>query len=42
MRYGDDFVFWSVAEVNRQNMGNPGEYVDFICATCGYTEQHPC
>ena len=21
---------------------NPGEYVDFICANCGYTEQQPC
>lgn len=20
---------------------NPGEYVDFICADCGYTVQHP-
>ena len=73
MKLGDDFVYWSVAEVNRQNSGqakpmqmicprchtdhwrtwhgvdsqyasqwNPGEYVDFICANCGYTEQHPC
>ena len=72
--FGDDLVYWSVGEVNRQNAGkggkpmnmkcprgcpdswttfhgvdpqyrsewNPGEYVDFICAGCGYTEQHPC
>ena len=72
-RSGDDFVHWSVAEVNRQNAGqlgkpmnmrcrcgadnwrtfhgvderyrseyNPGEYVDFICTNCGFTDQQPC
>ncbi len=70
-----DLVYWSVAEVNRQNAGNPpkkiglrtcptcegdlwfthhgvdpqfaseynpGEYVDFICAKCGYTSHESC
>jgi hypothetical protein len=21
---------------------NPGEYVDFICTNCGFTDQQPC
>ena len=38
----DDWRVYHGVDPQYASQYNPGEYVDFICVRCGYTDQQPC